>query len=346
LTARKHPVLPDVVQGRLRRLGEDIRSGRNLTPGLEAVLAEFDALPPELAVAGDREVANLCGLHSSMRFLPSDAVSPEHWDVGLLARSPGLEWICMLHGNGRVREQALDRIKVPPRNAFLFAALAYRLNDWAWQVRAAAERCARRVFPATMPEVVADTAMFLLERKRFWQRWRGEALALDDALLRQEVAGPLADRIVAQRSGPAAAVLGETLRGAAMDPYLPAIAREAAQPSVRALAFRCLIERRASWFEGYTREWVDKPLGISRRVPVLGGRPLAAAVPREELVALAAADRAAAVRRVAADALIEYRNELESIDTLAGLLTGDENPGVRERMDFLTRVRQGRNPAD
>jgi hypothetical protein len=49
---------------------------------------------------------------------------------------------------------------------------------------------------------------------------------------------------------------------------------------------------------------------------------------------------------VAADALIEYRNELESIDTLAGLLTGDENPGVRERMDFLTRVRQGRNPAD
>jgi hypothetical protein len=221
------------------------------------------------------EVANLCGLHSSMRFLPSDAVSPEHWDVGLFSRSPGLEWICMFHGNGRVREQALD-----------------------------------------------------------------------DALLRQDVAGPLADRIVAQRSGPAAAVLGETLRGVAMAPYPPAIAREGAQPGVSALAFRCLIERRASWFEGYTREWVDKPLGISRRVPVLGGRPLAAAVPREELVALAAADRAAAVRRVAADALIEYRNELESIDTLAGLLTGDENPGVRERMDFLTRVRQGRNPAD
>jgi len=71
----------------------------------------------------------------------------------------------------RLREQALDRIKVPPRNAFLFAALSYRLNDWAWQVGAAAERCERRVFTVTMPEVVADTAMFLLERKRFWQRW-------------------------------------------------------------------------------------------------------------------------------------------------------------------------------
>ncbi len=345
MTTRRHPVLPDVVQGHLRRLGEDIRSGRNLTPGLEAVLAEFDVLPPELAIAGDREVANLCGLHSSMRFLASNAVSPAYWEVGLLARWPGLEWLCIFHGDGRLREKALDRINVPPRNAFLFAALSNRLNDWAWQVRTAAERCARRVFPATMPDVVADTAMFLLERKRFWQRWGGEELALDNALLRQDVAGPLADRIMAQMSGPVAAVLGETLRGIAMDAYLPAIAREAAQPGVRAVAFRCLIERRASWFESYTREWVDKPLGISRRVPVLGGRPLNVVRPREELIALAAADRTAAVRRVAADALIKYRSELEDVDTLAGLLAADQNPGVHERMAFLARVRRGHDPA-
>ena len=335
---RQRPVLPDLVQGRLRRLGEDIRSGRNLAPGLEAVFAEFDLLPPELAVPGDREVASLCGLNGGLRISPSGPVTAVSWDGGLLARSPGLEWICIFHGDGRLREQGLDRIKLPPRNAFLFAALAVRLNDWAWQVRAAAERCARRVFPATAPGIVADTAMFLLRRKRHWQRWTGEILALNDALLRPDVAGPLADRIASRRSGPGANVLAEALRGAAMETYLPEIARTAAQPGVQAAAFRCMIERRATWFESYGREWVDKSLGISRRVPVLGGRPLNVATLREETIAQAAADPAAAVRKVAADALIKYRRELRGLKTIAESMLSDPNPGVRERLAFLMRV--------
>jgi hypothetical protein len=341
MTAPPHPVLPDIVQGRLRSLGEDIRSGRDLAPGLKAVFAEFDLLPPELAIAGDREVASLCGLHGGNRFSALGVVAADLWDRGLLARSPGLEWICIFHGDGRLREQALDRIELPPRNVFLFAALALRLNDWAWQVRAAAERCARRVFPATAPEIVADTAMFLLRRKRHWQRWTDEIVALDEALLRPDVAGPLAERIVSRRSGPGANILGEALRGVAMEAYLPGIARTAAQPGVRAVAFRCLIERRATWFESYGREWVDKPLGISRRVPILGGRPLNVGAPREEMIALAAVDPAAAVRKVAADSLIKYRMELEGLESIAELLVGDPNPGVRERLAFLMRVVQG-----
>jgi hypothetical protein len=342
----KRAVLPDTAQGRLLRLGEDIRSGRDLAPGLEAVLVEFDSLAPKLAIAGDREVARLCGLHSvGWEQFPSGLVAPAPWDRRLLARSPGLEWICIFHADGRTREQALDRISVPPRNAFLFAALAYRLNDWAWQVRAAAERCARRVFPLTMPDVVADTAIILLERKRLWQRWRGGASALDDALQRQDVAGPLADRIVSRQSGAVASVLREALRGLAMDTYLPMIAREAAQPGVRATALSCLIERRATWLEGYAQEWVDKSLGVSRRAPVLGGRALTTAPPREALVARAAADAAAAVRKIAADSLIKYRNELTNLDAVMAALADDPNPGVRERLDYLMRVRQSTDPA-
>jgi hypothetical protein len=54
---RRHSALPDIAQERLRRLGVDIRSGRNLTQGIEEVLAEFDLLSPALAVAADGFVA-------------------------------------------------------------------------------------------------------------------------------------------------------------------------------------------------------------------------------------------------------------------------------------------------
>jgi hypothetical protein len=80
-----------------------------------------------------------------------------------------------------------------------------------------------------------------------------------------------------------------TLTDLAMEAYLPGIARTEVRPGVRAAAFRCLIERRATCLESYGREWVDKPLGISCRMPVLGGRHLNVAPSREETIALASA---------------------------------------------------------
>ncbi len=91
---------------------------------------------------------------------------------------------------------------------------------------------------------------------------------------------------------------------------------------------------------------MQTPLGISRSVPVLGGRPLSSTAPREELIALAAVDHTSAVRKVAADSLIKYRHELPNLDRLTALLATDANPGVRDRMAFLARAGQLRGSLD
>ena len=62
---------------------------------------------------------------------------------------------------------------------------------------------------------------------------------------------------------------------------------------------------------------------------------------RKDISAVAAADRAAAVRKIAADGLIKYRNELELLKLIAELLVDDLNAGVRGRLAFLMRVAQG-----
>ena len=333
--SRRHLALPESLQGAVRRLGEDIRSGRNLAPGLAHLLEEYDTQQPPIAISADREIANVCGLYHWTKL--------GHSELDLLAGTPGLEWLYIFHGNGHLREAALERIADPPRDAFLFTALAYRLNDWVGPVRAAAERCARRVFPTTNPAVVAVAAMFLLERRRHWRRWQNEAATLDDAIARHDVAGPLVSRILVQSSGPTARILGQALRSDGIDRYLPDVALSAALPAVRAIAFHALIDRRAVWFEGYENQWVDKSLGVSRRMPTLGGRNLTYVANRETAIAQAASDRAAIVRKVAADGLIKYRDELTNIDAISQILAIDMNAAIRERIAFLLRVARGGN---
>jgi hypothetical protein len=255
-----------------------------------------------------------------------------------LSSVQGLEWLYIFHGNGYLRQAALDKISVAPRSAFYFAAIAHRLNDWAEPVRASAERCAERVFPLVEASVVAEAAFFLLDRSRYWGRWIKSPPALDAAMARPDVVAQLASTIVRSSSGPTSLVLAQALHTNGIDPYLATIARTAAQPQVRATAYRSLIERCATWQDGYYQQWVDKSLGKYRRAPKLESRLIITEENRERLINLAGADKSAAARKVAADSLIKYRHEFAFPMQLVAALADDKNPGVRERISFLKRV--------
>ncbi|MGB6119056.1 MAG: hypothetical protein WBF87_12630, partial [Mesorhizobium sp.] len=54
-------------------------------------------------------------------------------------------------------------------------------------------------------------------------------------------------------------------------------------------------------------------------------------------IGVAARDRSAAVRTVAADAMIARRETLPGLAELIELLRDDKSPAVRERIDFLDR---------
>ena len=251
---------------------------------------------------------------------------------------PDLAWFLLFHADGRWRELALDRIAELPSSAFRFLSIAVRLNDWVSQVRGAAVDCAQRLFPSTSPTVIAEAALILLLRRRDWSRWREEAVFLDEALTRPDVASHLARRLAVGRTGPLARILAEALRLDAMDSSLPALARTAIQPAVRAKALQCLIDGRAAWPDGYARQWINKPLGLSRRVAVTGKRDMPRIEPLDSLLRLGAADRSLMVRKVAASALIEHRAVAATMPEVVSRLAADESSAVRERIAFLLRA--------
>jgi hypothetical protein len=73
--------------------------------------------------------------------------------------------------------------------------------------------------------------------------------------------------------------------------------------------------------------------------PVLEERPVERPRARELLVARAALSPKAAVRRVAAAALVDLHRELSNTDDVIRLIAEDRNRSVRERVDFVRRAR-------
>jgi hypothetical protein len=340
-------VLPESVAARLDRVGEAMARGRLSAEIVEAALCALDPLPPNIIERARHEIAGRCGLQTESRRLNPlvrlaaqlvPALAPPSGN-DLLDKVPGLDHLFLFHWSGRMREAALDRLRGGARSPFFFGAIVYRLNDWAWQVREAAARCAARAFPLTEAAIVAAAAVSLLGRTDSWRRWGDEASLLDDSLCCADVAEALSARLRTAATGPMARVLGHALRRPAMDRHLRTLAREALMPAVRAKAIRSLIEARAIWPAGFRTKWIDKSHGLTRRVRTFDERPIDRAFPLEELAALAAADRAAAVRRVAAEALVRHHSSLDNAERLVALLLRDKSPSIRERAEFVAKAR-------
>jgi hypothetical protein len=278
----------------------------------------------------DGEISTLCGFwHRNSALI---------WP--LFGPVPGLELLSLFHQDGFVRQAALEQIEGPLTAPFWFAAVAYRLNDWAEPVRTAAYRCAERCFPQTHANVIAEVAPRLLERTRDWKRWTNEGSLLDAAFGRADVADALSKQFATAATGPLGRVLTQALRWETMDKYLVGLSRDAVQPAVRAVALRTLIRGRATWSVGYRLAWVDKTLGKTRREPALKERELSRPVSLRMLIENGARDRSVIVRKIAADGLIEFHRQILDADRLIEMLSTDRNGAIRERIIYLVRARQ------
>ncbi len=330
-------VLPPPLLSALSRLGDRLQAQLTVEPVLAEVLAPLFELPAERIVQAEREIAEAANLNKwrRTRFRFEALFQRPYTDLEQLGRLPGLEYLFVFHRDGHVRKAALRKIRGPLPSAFVFAAIVWRLNDWAEPVRAAAAECARRCFPITPVDKVVEAIVPLLMRHQSWKRWREEQELLWSAIGRSDVAARLADLIAESEHGPMSRVLRFALKIDALDPYLSNIAQNARQPAVRAVAARTLIDGLATWQEGWQWQWVDKPSGLRRRDPALRQRQISVPTNRERAIASSSRDRSGAVRKVAIAAAI--RHELRSPATLrlAQSLKNDRSRAVRERAEFV-----------
>ena len=326
--------------GSLTEIGTKLRQGDNVGAELEKALKLLASLEPGHVARADGEIANAVGLYRHPpQPLLGRLLSPRPSDAEQLLRVPGLEYLFLFHRDGRLRETALLKITGSLPSPFLFAAILWRLNDWAEPVRQAAARCANRSFPITDPSIVARTAAELLVRQASWSRWRDERAVLEQVFGRDDVAAQLAELIASERTGPQASTLRYALRTSALDRHLERIAHEATQPSVRAVALHALIDGRAEWPSGTAWQWIDKSMGLRRRMTVFDHRPLTVIPAREALIARGVSDRSAAVRRVALAGVIRHLPGTAEARTFAIPLVTDRSPSVRERAEFILRPR-------
>jgi hypothetical protein len=332
------PVIPVGLQATLTLIRSRLARGERLGSELDRALDFMRDLAPEQIGRIERAIAERAGLgRRAPEPLLSALFRPRLTDLEQLLRTPRLECLFLFHRDGRLREVALQRLTGGLPSPFLFAAVAWRLNDWAQPVRQAAASCARRCFPLTSPDVVARCAV-LLVRRLSWGRWGEEREILDEAFGREDVATRLADLIIGAATGPLAAVLRAALRTRMLDPHLQRISSDAMQPSVRALALDTLINGKAEWPSGYTWQWVDKSMGKRHRVAVHDTREISVAVDRKALIDRGAGDKSAVVRRVALTGVIRHLRGAPEARGYAGRLLADRSRPVRERAEFIMRT--------
>lgn len=343
---RKRSVLPVSLQASTAKLAQEIRANRGVDACLAAYVAELKLLPcGSVERAGDdiRDMADLWHDWSPER--PKSALRrwfsrpPFASEQAALKQYPALAYLYLFHGNGHLREAALEYLPGPLDNPFAFAAVAARLNDWAAPVREAACAAADRLFPNAPADIVAQASFVLLPRLMLLQRWgEPERDRLEAALYRPDAMEAFAARLKGRPTGEIVKIMHAALRKESLDAALNALAKEAVLPHVRAIAYETLIMRRARWVAGYDYAWIDKRYGKRARVRRYAERPLEHQFDIERLIADAAHDRAVAVRCVAAQALIDLRQTL-SLDTLelGKLLANDAAASVRSRAEFLLK---------
>jgi hypothetical protein len=307
---------------------------------LECILSDLSALPANLIVRVSREIATAARLgrwqtQKSLSLSGFFCRSPSEQE--LLRKNPDYAWLFLFHPSGYVRQAALNAVSSPPRSPFFFSALAWRLNDWVGPVRQAAKGCAERVLHRTCADIAASAALYLLDRRLSWGRWRDEAQVLDAVFERKDVIAAIATLLQRQSIGPLATCLRNALRYPNIDEHLPRLAATAVQPTVRSVAYQCLIFGKATWPVGFEWSWIDKVYGLRRRVPRLEARNVHTTGAAFDRIREAAHDKSPLVRRIAADALIAGRSALPDEKKLIDHLAKDRSSAIRSRADFMLR---------
>lgn len=253
--------------------------------------------------------------------------------------TPFLTWIDLCSGDGFKRERTLRILSGRAPNRFFFAMAVRRLNDWVPQVRSAAREQLPSIAAASNPEDVVDVLCAVLPHWNSWGRLEDEGKQTLLAIASIEaVTQSLKSRLLSAAAGPLASVLAQAGQTFVLDAYLPEIASSAIQPSVRARAYKSLLDGKAIWLAGRKWEWTDIRYCEGHFAPTLCDRPLSMSFPFEETLRAATSDRSVLVRRIAGDVLIRELKTLGAVARqLAVILASDSHPSVAERGNFALK---------
>ncbi|WP_104825426.1 hypothetical protein [Rhizobium sp. NXC24] len=331
-THRKRSLVPPEAQSAVHDLGRGDFGLNDRITCFRDGLAQMDAFAVPRASDEIRRIGGLYAFYSGQ----SSNV------FGQLRACPRLGWLMLFHGDGYIRQAALESLPDIPNSPFEFAAIVYRMNDWVTIVGQAASNYAARAFQKTDAGIVAESSFFLLEQLDVLGRLSTESRSLlTDTIYRPDVIAALRAEFLTIRSGRVARTLRQLLRRPEFDRYLEELARSAALPSVRAAAMETLLSGKATWLVGHTLQKVDKIYGRCQYIPEFGSRPLECIVDSESLLKMAAEDKAAHVRKVACDTLIALRHSASpEMDQVALKLAADRNAAVRSRAEFYVRQRE------
>jgi len=109
---------------------------------------------------------------------------------------------------------------------------------------------------ASNPEDVVDVLCAVFPHWSSWGRSENEGKQTLLAIASIEaVTHSLKSRLVSATAGPLASVLAQAGQTAVLDAYLPEIASNAIQPSVRAKAYKSLLDGKMVWLAGRKWEW-------------------------------------------------------------------------------------------
>jgi hypothetical protein len=252
-------------------------------------------------------------------------------------------WLDLCSANGFRRERILRSASNGAPSSFIFALALRRLNDWVPEVRAAARERLPVWAERSAPEDVVDALWYTFTYWGSWGRLEDADRALLVALTSiEKVACALEARIQHASAGPAAHVLSQAGRGPALDSWLPELAHAAVQPSVRAKAYRCLLEGRVVWTVGRRWIWTQIQWCKGRFEYVLAERPLPKCERLLDLLGRAMDDRSPLVRRVAAEFFITHLGLVgDDAPAIALRFASDSNPTVAERGRYALTQLEG-----
>jgi hypothetical protein len=315
-----------------------LASGGDISNVLNTVIEQTADEPPSSISSADSQIAEVAGLslRSSKQSIFQHIFRREITDSQLLLMTPRLEYLYIFHRNGYIREKALVRIHGPLPNSFIVAAIAWRMNDWAPRVRDSAIECAKRCFDKTDPVFLARFLLLTLDQQASWGRWsESERELITQQLRRSDVTSELAKLMLTERIGPLPSALGHIIRYPEIDCHLEALAKNAINPGIRAIALRALIELQASFVNGTQWRWIDKSMGLKRKEPLIEHRQLTVIVQRDYLYQLGLGDKSAIVRRVALSGIIKFDRYESKYQRLASKYLSDSSASVRSRAAFI-----------
>lgn len=333
-------ILPAPLREALNQLGSMLAYGGRVAEEVDIIIGLFAQLPAETISKAALEIRAQAWLYGWRK--PQSALAKlftrRPTDKEQLDKVRGLEYIFLFHGDGRIREAALLKISGGLPNPFIFAAVGLCLNDWVEQVRSAAALCAGRNYVLTKPAIIARTAKVFLVGDRGWSRWhQAQRLCLGEAFKRADVGEYLAEIFINDATGRQATMLRYALQNANMDSHLERIARQAVQPSVRAVALQTLIDGKANWPSGRGWEWIDKPMGERRWKTTYSQRPLTVTCDKFLMLGRGINDRSAIVRNMVLTAVMVHQLGAQDALSFARRLIADPVASVRQRAQFIVK---------